>query len=89
MSRKDKKDRNGKPELRDLRDSGRIEEDADVVLAPYYEWRDDMNSTEKKNKVELYILKQRNGSIGMVPMIFEYRYISLKEDEEMPEEGDE
>ena len=61
---------NKRPILSDMRQSGSIEEDADVVIGLY---RDEYyNGTESKLKgiLEFIILKQRNGPIGTIPMKF-------------------
>ena len=52
-----------RPMLSDLRDSGNIEQDADVVLSLFREEYYDIHTTNK-NVVELGILKNRNGKTG-------------------------
>jgi replicative DNA helicase len=58
------------PMLSDLRESGSIEQDADIVMFIYREELYDAN-TDKKGIAELHIAKHRNGPIGVVPMRFE------------------
>lgn len=56
-----------KPMLSDLRESGAIEQDADVVMFIYRE--DYYNrETERKNIAEINIAKQRNGSVGPIEL---------------------
>lgn len=66
-SRSDKR-----PQLSDLRESGAIEQDADIVLflyrQAYYERDEDRPETEK---IEVLIAKHRNGPIGQVDLAFE------------------
>jgi len=58
-----------KPVLSDLRESGSIEQDADVVMFIY---RDEMydQQTERKNVDEIIVAKHRNGPIGSVELFF-------------------
>lgn len=62
--------RRGKPRLSDLRDSGSIEQDADVVMFIH---RDDkMNETsDRPNIAEILIEKHRNGPVGKVDLYFD------------------
>jgi len=57
------------PKLSDLRESGSIEQDSDVVLFIYREDRENPN-TDKKNIVDILIAKHRNGPIGKVDLYF-------------------
>jgi replicative DNA helicase len=58
------------PLLSDLRDSGALEQDADVVLFLYREELYDPASA-KKGTVEVHIAKHRNGPTGVVPLGFD------------------
>lgn len=61
---------NKRPQLSDLRESGALEQDADIVMFLY---RDDYYDpeTEKKNTTEVIIAKHRNGPVGTVELSFQ------------------
>ncbi len=59
-----------RPQMSDLRESGAIEQDADIIMFIYREFnKDDVAvDEEKRNKVELIIAKHRNGETGSVEL---------------------
>jgi replicative DNA helicase len=67
----------GRPRLSDLRESGSIEQDADLVgllvRSDYYETDDDAKN-DIASEAELIIAKQRNGPTGDVPLTFLKKY---------------
>jgi replicative DNA helicase len=62
--------REPKPVLSDLRESGAIEQDADVVLLIYRPDYYNPNDPEKKGLAEVNVAKQRNGPVGPVTLVF-------------------
>jgi len=66
-----------RPKLSDLRESGSIEQDADVVLFIY---REDKTKTDSENKniAEILVAKHRNGPIGSVKLFFNEQCTSFK-----------
>jgi len=62
--------RGGKPRLSDLRDSGSIEQDADVVMFIHREDRG-KDESEKTNIAEILVEKHRNGPTGKVELYFD------------------
>jgi len=59
-----------KPLLSDLRESGSIEQDADVVCFIHREEYYDRENEDLKGKAEIIIAKQRNGPTGVVPLAY-------------------
>lgn len=62
-----------RPQLSDLRESGAIEQDADLVLFIYREDYYNPN-TPKKGIAEVIVAKQRNGPIGTIELMFQKDY---------------
>ncbi|MCA9358344.1 replicative DNA helicase [Candidatus Kaiserbacteria bacterium] len=68
--------RGGKPRLSDLRDSGSIEQDADVVMFIHRE--DKMNKDkepERPNIAEILVEKHRNGAVGAAELYFDGQHV--------------
>ncbi len=65
------------PRLADLRESGAIEQDADVVLFIYREDRYNENSL-KKNIADVIVAKHRNGPLGKVELYFDEQRVSFR-----------
>ena len=76
-----------KPQLADLRESGSIEQDADIVIFIY---RDEYYSpeTEHPNIAEIIVSKHRNGPTGMVPLFFKKELAQFLEVEMFREDLD-
>ena len=85
LSREVEKRVDKKPQLSDLRESGAIEQDADIVMFIY---RDDYynreetegapKATGKEGKSEIIIAKQRNGPVGDFELLFQSNITKFK-----------
>ena len=67
-----------RPMMSDLRDSGAIEQDADIVMFIYrdeYYNRDDVNN---KGKAEVILAKHRNGAVGTIELLFQSNITKFK-----------
>ncbi|MBI4227796.1 MAG: replicative DNA helicase [Candidatus Omnitrophica bacterium] len=73
LSRSPERREDRRPQLADLRESGAIEQDADLVGLLYRE-EFYMQSEENRGTAELIIAKQRNGPVGTIPMAFIKEY---------------
>jgi len=65
------------PKLSDLRESGSIEQDADIVMFLYREDREKPD-TPNKNIIEVHIAKHRNGPIGKLSLYFNENLTTFK-----------
>jgi replicative DNA helicase len=72
--------KDNKPQLSDLRDSGAIEQDADVVVMLYREGYYNRDDTQLQKKATLIIGKQRNGPTGEINLIFEGEYTKFSDE---------
>jgi replicative DNA helicase len=71
--------RGGAPRLADLRESGAIEQDADVVMFIYRKDRDKLDVTpEEQNIAQINVAKHRNGPLGSVDLYFDAERTSFR-----------
>ena len=74
----DKRD-DKRPKLSDLRESGSIEQDADVVLFLYHKNKDRRDIPEdEQNIIEVVVSKHRNGPTGEIPLYFDKQRVSFQ-----------
>ena len=75
-----------RPQLSDLRESGAIEQDADMVLfihrPEYYKIYQDEQGRDLRGKAEIIIAKHRNGAVGSVLLRFRGEYARFQNPEE-------
>ena len=74
--------KNGRPVLSDLRESGSIEQDADLVgllVRSEYYAEDEETKEEVRGEAELIIAKQRNGPVGDVKLTFLKEYTRFED----------
>ncbi len=80
LSRKTEERQGNRPQLSDLRESGAIEQDADLILFIY---RDEVYNRSEDNpnrgKAEVIIGKQRNGPIGKVDLAYLDKFTAFKD----------
>lgn len=67
-----------RPQLSDLRESGAIEQDADLVLFIFREYKYKPDQEELKDIAEIIIGKQRNGPVGSIMVSFKDQYACFK-----------
>lgn len=78
--------KDARPQLSDLRESGAIEQDADIVMFVYRPKDDDMGP-EGAAKSEIIVEKQRNGPTGSIPVTFIGKYTRFENVEVGEEDG--
>ena len=80
----------GKPRLSDLRESGSIEQDADLVgllVRSEYYAEDEEQREETRGEAELIIAKQRNGPVGEVKLTFLKEFTRFEDRADEPGQG--
>jgi replicative DNA helicase len=69
----------GRPQLSDLRDSGAIEQDADIVMFIHRRMAPPVEGQEPDRTAELIVAKHRNGPTAIIPLFFEGEYATYRE----------
>ena len=83
LSRSVEKREDKKPVLSDLRESGSIEQDADIVAALHAPDVEGPVGDDLPNPIQLIILKHRNGPIATIDMLFKKKtstFLSIKKE---------
>ena len=77
-----------RPQLSDLRESGAIEQDADMVLfihrPEYYKIYQDEAGHDLRGKAEIIIAKHRNGAVGNILLTFRGEYARFENENQIP-----
>lgn len=78
---RDVEKRKGMPQMSDLRESGAIEQDADVILFIYRpnDPKDKSVGEEVRNKVQLIVAKHRNGATGIIDLKWVPKWVSFED----------
>jgi replicative DNA helicase len=83
LSRKCEERPDRKPIVSDLRECGALEEDAQLVLSPFWPWYYKRSTscyrTASRNEAELLVLKNRDGAQGVVDLVFEPDIVAYRE----------
>ncbi|MFM9024412.1 MAG: replicative DNA helicase [Planctomycetaceae bacterium] len=77
LNRQAEQSRDNRPRLNHLRESGAIEQDADVVMFVHREESDQTNAEDRervKGSAEIIVAKQRNGPIGDIKLLWQHDY---------------
>jgi replicative DNA helicase len=69
--------RRGRPRLSDLRDSGAIEQDADVVMFIHREDKMTDGESDRPNIAEILVEKHRNGAVGSIELFFDANRVTF------------
>ena len=77
-----------RPQLSDLRESGNLEQDADVVSFIYREELYNPDDPSLEGEATLIIAKQRNGPVGDVPLVFLKQFTTFKERDDRDDPGE-
>jgi replicative DNA helicase len=67
-----------RPQLADLRESGSIEQDADIVAFIFREEVYQRDREDLRGRAELLLAKQRNGPTGKIPLVFLHQYTKFE-----------
>ena len=69
--------RGGTPRLSDLRDSGSIEQDADVVMFLHREMKEGEDEAGRGNICNVMVEKHRNGAVGKIDLFFDEKHVTF------------